>query len=416
MKIEKYSVGTGDRFAKEAGAQLAAVKMAFDEGLDIAIVWNKSYREHSIIHTDPASVRSAADTAVKKLNWKGSYYVDADHIGMKTVDLFLESSDFFTLDVAEFIGKDVSKEKLDAFIEKYRSFCGPLTIEGINSPFDVTEEFLRSIARKYLLAVSEAGKLYRQIEGKKGKGNFITEVSMDETESPQTPLELLFILAALADEGIPLQTIAPKFTGRFNKGVDYAGDIKQFEKEFNDDLKVLAFAVREFNIPESLKLSVHSGSDKFSIYPVIKKALKDNNAGLHIKTAGTTWLEELIGLAESGGDGLVIAKKVYRSAYERYDELAAPYADVIDIDAGELPSPDEVDFWSPEQYTAALRHDQSNPAYNLNLRQLLHVGYKVAAEMGEEFLNALEENRDIIAKNVTGNLYERHIKAVFPVG
>lgn len=416
MTIEKYSIGTGDRFGKEAGAQLAAVQKAFDEGLDISIAWNKSYREHSIIHTDPVSVRSAADTAVKEQNWKGSYYVDADHIGMKTVDTFLESSDFFTLDVAEYIGKEISKEKIDRFAEKYKAYCGQLTIKGIDSPFNVTEDFLRSVAKKYLLAAGEAGKLYRHIERKKGKDSFITEVSMDETESPQTPMELLFILAALADEGIPLQTIAPKFTGRFNKGVDYVGDVEQFEKEFTNDLKVISFAVKEFSIPASLKLSVHSGSDKFSIYPVIKKALKDNNAGLHIKTAGTTWLEELIGLAEAGGRGLETAKKIYRSAYGRYDELAAPYADVIDIDIDKLPSPEEVDSWASAEYTAALRHDQSNPAYNLNLRQLLHVGYKVAAEMGDEYLTALEENREVIAKNVTGNLYERHIKEVFPMG
>ncbi|MFX9150233.1 tagaturonate epimerase family protein, partial [Acinetobacter baumannii] len=85
----------------------------------------------------------------------------------------------------------------------------------------------------------------------------------------------------LAAEGIPLQTIAPKFTGRFNKGVDYVGDVRQFEKEFNDDLAVIAFAVKAFGLPASLKLSVHSGSDKFSIYPAIRKALRRIDAGVH---------------------------------------------------------------------------------------------------------------------------------------
>ena len=101
-----------------------------------------------------------------------------------------------------------------------------------------------------------------------------------------------------------MQTIAPKFTGRFNKGVDYVGDLAQFEKEFNDDLAVIAFAVKEFGLPADLKLSVHSGSDKFSIYPAIRRAIRRTGAGLHIKTAGTTWLEELIGLASAGGEGL----------------------------------------------------------------------------------------------------------------
>src|SRR6202044_1502107 len=99
----------------------------------------------------------------------------------------------------------------------------------------------------------------------KGEGKFVSEISMDETDSPQTPVELLIILAAIADEKIPIQTIAPKFAGRFNKGVDYVGDVKQFSKEFEEDLAAIAFAIQRYGLPNNLKLSVHSGSDKFSI-------------------------------------------------------------------------------------------------------------------------------------------------------
>ena len=161
---------------------------------------------------------------------------------------------------------------------------------------------------------------------------------MDETDLPQTPPELLIILALLADEKVKLQTIAPKFTGRFNKGVDYVGDLVQFEKEFNDDLAVIAYAIKQYGLPANLKLSVHSVRDKFSIYPIINKALARTGAGLHIKTAGTTWLEELIGLAEAGGDGLVLAKEIYAYALDHVDELCAPYASVIDIDRSKLPA------------------------------------------------------------------------------
>lgn len=413
MRLEKYSLGTGDRFSKEAEAQLQAVIKAKSSGVDIAIVWNKSYREHAIIHTDPVSVREAADKAVRSLNWNGAYYVDADHINLKTVDIFIESSDFFTLDVAEYIGSKASGGKIQKFLEKYRSFTGMFTIPGIEAPFPVTSKILGNIAEKYLLAVMEAGKIYRHIEKKKGRGNFITEVSMDETETPQTPLELFFILAALSDENIPLQTIAPKFTGRFNKGVDYKGDITRFEKEFNDDLHVISYAVKQFGLNDNVKLSVHSGSDKFSIYPVIKKVLRAHDAGLHIKTAGTTWLEELIGLAEAGGEGLTIAKDVYSAAYGRYAELAAPYADVIDIGRGKLPLPREVENWTAQKYADTLRHDAENPEYNMNVRQLLHIGYKVAAEMGARYTDALEKFRAEIGRNVTDNLFDRHIKALF---
>ena len=413
MKLEKYSMGTGDRFGKQAEAQLKSVIKAKEAGKEISIIWNKSYREHAIIHTDPASVRIAADNAVKTLNWKGSYYVDADHISLKTVDLFMNSSDFFTLDVADFIGEKTDKDEVEKFVKENIIFTGEINIPGIDNPLIITEESIRQIAERYLFAVKEAGRIYRHIEEKKGKGNFITEVSMDETDLPQTPEELLFILSAIAKERIPAQTIAPKFTGRFNKGVDYIGDLEKFYREFNDDICVIAWAVDKFNLAKNLKLSVHSGSDKFSIYPSIRKNIRKYNAGVHVKTAGTTWLEELIGLAESGSNGLTIAKEVYSSALNRYEELAEPYATVIDIDKTKLPAASEVDLWTGEQYASALRHDQNNPAYNMHLRQLLHVGYKVASEMGDKYLNALASNSEIVGKNVTENLYERHIKPLF---
>src|SRR4029079_11494367 len=182
-----------------------------------------------------------------------------------------------------------------AFVSAHSKYAGSLRVPGIDSPLHITSERIESIARKYLHALQEAGKVYRHIAAQKGAGNFVPEVSMDETDQPQTPVDLLFILAAIAGERVPVRTIAPKFTGRFNKGVDYVGDLAQFEREFNDDLAVIAFAVKRSGLPKNLKLSVHSGSDKFSIYSPIQRALRRTGAGLHLKTAGTTWLEEVIG-------------------------------------------------------------------------------------------------------------------------
>jgi hypothetical protein len=264
-----------------------------------------------------------------------------------------------------------------------------------------------------LYAVQEAGRIYRHLVARLGAGRFITEISMDETDSPQTPPELLIILAAIADENIPIQTIAPKFTGRFNKGVDYSGDLAQFEKEFSDDLAVIAFAVKQYALPDNLKLSVHSGSDKFSIYAPIRRALCRFDAGVHVKTSGTTWLEELIGLAEAGGEGLDFAKKVYAKAYADREALCAPYAAVIDIDPGETPAPSEVLEWSSAEFTEALRHVPSSPRFNPHFRQLLHIGYKAAAKMGQRYVDLLEACEDSISRNVTENLYDRHIRPLF---
>ena len=415
MILGKYSFGIGDRFGHQGKAQLSALVKAKEQGLDITPVWNKSHREHSIIGTVPDDVRKEADSAVTALKWDGAYFVDADHIGLDNVDLFLESSDFFTLDVADFMGQPADKADVDSFVRKHEKYIGLLAVDGIDQALNITEEQIRAIAGKSLLAVKNAGAIYRHIEAAKGAGNFITEVSMDETDQPQTPVEMLFILAAIADEGIPAQTIAPKFTGRFNKGVDYVGDVAGFIKEFEQDLAVVAFAVEQFGLPENLKLSIHSGSDKFSIYGPIARALKKFDAGLHIKTAGTTWLEELIGLAMAGGDGLSIAKEVYAEALLRFGELCGPYASVIDIDTTMLPTIEQVDEWDGQTFAKALRHDQSCEDYNLHLRQLLHVGYKIAAEMGTRFTDALRKHEKIIAQNVAENIYDRHIRPVFGV-
>lgn len=411
--IEKYSLGVGDRFAHQARPQLAACLRAAEKGASIVPVWNKSNREHNIVGSEPASTRAAADAAVRELGWKSSYYVDADHINLGTVDRFLAPSNFFTLDVADYIGRAPEAGVAEAFVEAHPELLGGTEVPGIAQPLEVTAEQAGRTACKYLFAVSQAAAIYRHVSARKPDGRFITEVSMDETDSPQTPSELLLILAAIADAGIPIQTIAPKFTGRFNKGVDYVGNVEQFEKEFSDDLAVIRLAVKRYGLPANLKLSVHSGSDKFSIYAPIRRSLRKFNAGVHVKTAGTTWLEELIGLAEAGPEGLDMAKEIYAEALEHKEELCAPYASVIDVDASRLPSAAEVRGWTAEQYAGALRHDRKNPLFNPHLRQLLHVGYKIAAKMGQRYTAMLEACQDSISRNVTENLYERHIEPLF---
>jgi len=413
LELPRFSVGVGDRFAHQAKAQLQACIMAGDAGVTVVPVWNKSNREHMIIGSEPSQTRAAADAAVKELGWTQPYFLDADHINLKTVHRFLDPCDFFTLDVADLIGQPAKKEDVAEFVKAHPELIGEVVIPKIDEPFKTDRAFVEGVANKFLAAVKHAGEIYRLLLEYKGAGRFVPEVSMDETDYPQTPVELLVILAMIADEGIPIQTIAPKFTGRFNKGVDYVGDVAQFTKEFNEDLAAIAYAVRTYGLPKNLKLSVHSGSDKFSIYKAIHDAVIAFGAGVHLKTAGTTWLEEVIGLAEAGGSGLEIAKEVYAEAFAHADELCAPYATVINIDPAALPSPEVVNGWTSDQFTGALRHDQSNPAYNQSFRQLIHVGFKVAAKMGPKYLEALEANEEVVAKNVTTNLFERHIKPVF---
>lgn len=378
MTIGKYSFGVGDRFAHEGVNQLKALIEAEERfGVHFVPVWNKSNREHQIVGTEPAETRAEADAAVKALNYKGQYFVDADHINLTNVDRFIDSSDFFTIDVADYIGKSGSMEE------------------------------------RFLPAIKEAGRIYRHIAEKKGADNFVTEVSMDEVDEAQTPEELRYILREIAKEGIPVQTIAPKFTGRFNKGVDYRGDLARFEREFEQDLMVIDEAVREYGLPANLKLSIHSGSDKFSIYPIMGRLIRKHDKGIHIKTAGTTWLEENIGLAVADPAALELAKKIYVNALGRMAELTVPYATVIDVDVAKLPAPEEVAKWDADTYARTMRHNQADPLYNPSFRQLIHVSYKIAAELADEFLPALEKHTEVIGEQITANLCDRHIARLF---
>ncbi len=410
MELGKYSFGTGDRFGKEGNAQLRAIQKMEKAGVEVTPVWNKSNREHKTVDSEPESVREEANNAVRDLNFKRDYFVDADHINLETVDPYLEVSDFFTIDVAKFIGRDGPEDEKKEFLDFFKKYTKGFQIDGIDQKFQIAESEQHQMLKTFLFAMKRAGEISSHIASKKKTG-FHTEVSIDEVDKPQSPVELFFILAALAYYKVPVNTIAPKFTGEFNKGVDYRGDLSRFEKEFEEDLLVLAFAVKEFNLPKNLKLSVHSGSDKFSIYPVIQKLIKKHNAGLHLKTAGTTWLEEVIGLAESEGEAFQFCQELYAGALDRYEELTKDYKTVLSIDRQQLPAPG--DFKSGKEYADALRHQQDNPTYNPDFRQLMHCAYKLAAERGKEFNALLDKHREKIEQNVTYNLYERHLKPLF---
>ena len=147
----------GDRFAHQGQAQLTAILKAREAGLSINPVWNKSNREHLLVKTKPEDLRAEADAAVAALGWTDAYYVDADHIGLKTVDGFVKSSDFFTVDVADFVGHPASPESVEAFVTSMAPYLGELKVPGIPEPFHLTAESVREVAGKFLLAAQEAG-------------------------------------------------------------------------------------------------------------------------------------------------------------------------------------------------------------------------------------------------------------------
>lgn len=411
--LDKYSFGIGDRFGCQGEALLKAFFNAKEKGVSVAPVWNKSNREHLTVNTEPLLVRQEADDAVNALKWSGNYYVDADHITFETVDRYIDCSDFFTIDVAQQIGERADQSAIDEYFNHIKSYIGTLAVPGIDEQFEVSETYIRDLAAQYLLGAQKAKQIYEHIKSQKGSDYFAVEVSMDEVDEPQVPRELFFILSMLAYYNVPLDTIAPKFSGRFNKGIDYEGEIAQFEKEFENDLLVIDFAVKSFGLKSNLKLSVHTGSDKFSIYPIINKLIHKHDKGIHVKTAGTTWLAEMEALAASGGEGLSFCKKIYKQAYDNYEALTKPYSTVINVDPAKLPSVETVNSWSGAEYNSALTHDPENDAYNPHLRQLIHVAYKIAGQNMSEYLGLLESNKQKVSSVVTNNIWEKHLSKIF---
>jgi hypothetical protein len=413
-KLPRFTFGMGDRFGHQGEAQLQAVLDGRAQGLELAPVWNKSKREHTLIGTQPQSLRDEADAAVQALGYDGAYFVDADHINFETVDDFLACSDFFTLDVAEELGKPPVSAETAADYETALLKLGTQSLDGLPEPLVYDAATAEELVNAYGGAVEAAKKLFDKISAQKDADSFAVEVSMDETDNPQGPKELLGILCMLAVEGVPAQTIAPKFSGRFNKGVDYVGDLAQFRAEFEADLLVLRYAVEELGLPDTLKLSVHSGSDKFSLYSIISELVAKHDAGLHLKTAGTTWLEEVIGLAEAGGAALDFVKALYAEALDHVDALTAPYATVLDINPAELPTAEESALWTSEQFVRMVAHEQGDPLFNSSLRQFFHVAFKLAAKTGDEYLDLLKEHAGIVNRRVYENLYNKHVLKVFP--
>src|SRR5436190_10430861 len=139
LTLERFSFGVGDRFAHQAKAQLRAFQLLAKCGIQVAPVWNKSNREHTFIGSEPQSVFDAAQSAVKALDWSGGWHVDADHIRLETVERFLPCSDFFTIDVADSIGKPASTEAVNAFTRRHPELDRPVSIAGIAKPFQITE-------------------------------------------------------------------------------------------------------------------------------------------------------------------------------------------------------------------------------------------------------------------------------------
>ena len=413
MQIPPYSFGFGDRFSLHGQAFINAINEAQKNGIDVFPVWNKSHTEYKRTLDTPAQMSASVKNLLAKSAWSNAYGLDADHVTSENIDNYIDHCDYFTIDVSNYIRKLAPYDEMDTFIKGNQRYIGRLEVPGMNDAFQVFENVITSYAGMYLLAAKKAGELYQYIKERKGDKPFYTEISMDEVNYSHSPLELFFILNALAFYDVKFQLISPKFIGRFNKNIDYVGKLPQFEAELDMYIKIIKFAINEFALDPSLKLSLHSGSDKFSVYPIINKMLRKHHVGIHVKTSGICWLTSLIVLASKGGENLDLVKAFYTEAYQDFSNIITHYDKVTDINKSKLPTLEEIKDWENEQMVKALDNSVKAPEYNPTMRQFLACAYGVASKNIDLYKDAVDNHLEEINQKIEFYLVELHLKPLF---
>ena len=292
----KKSFGFGDRLGLATPGHLAAARaFAF-----APIFAQQSIREMARTQRTPEEVMRAAREALARAGYTGAWGADADHL--KTPEDVRRTAAagfcFFTIDPSEFVNNQADRMPADALeaevakIETDAARPDPGWKQFyLNQRFDIggglalqfTRESLLRAAVKYGRAIAHSAFLAGHIVRANPGRPFEIEVSVDETDSPTSPLEHLFFGLELKRRQVPVVSLAPRFVGDFEKGIDYRGDLNQFEASLREHVAIARFC-------GPYKISVHSGSDKFSAYPIIGRVCGDL---LHVKTAGTSYLEAL---------------------------------------------------------------------------------------------------------------------------
>jgi hypothetical protein len=342
-------------------------------------------RENSRTGRTPQQVMDDAKRAVDSARWDSPWGADADHL--KSIDdlpPFVEAGyTFFTVDPGAYVDNAADIDPLSVLREKSKgqnwddvsSLYLQSNAEQVFGAF-TAETLLRAYV-KYGKAIQHAAGMYRRLS--KLKDSFDFEVSVDETDSPTTPLEHYFIASELTRLGVRFTSLAPRFIGRFEKGVDYIGDLNALDVELAKHAAVTA----HFG---TYKLSLHSGSDKFSVYPLIVKHWGER---IHVKTAGTSYLEALRAIASCEPD---LFQKIYALACQQYEIDRRTYHVSARLDM--LPA----------------GNDLPSLLDDFHAREILHVTFGSAlAAFGAELKSALKKHADVYDENLQKH-FRKHLE------
>jgi hypothetical protein len=327
------SFGTGDRLGIATPAHIQAFA-----GKDIfPILAQQSVREMSRTERNWQKVLDDATWGCFEAGYEGPFGADADHV--KNIKELKEAADcgftMFTIDPSDFIRNDIERLSKQELEQLYNQIYNRKERENLylNKKYKVgekkllfDEESLKKIMLTYSEALKHVVKCYEFLKGYK-KDNFDLEISVDETPTVTSPLAHLFIVLELQRRGVDFQNIALHFLGDWQKGIEYIGNAKEFAKEFS----LHAAIAKEIG---GYKLSLHTGSDKFSVYPIF---FQETDGLCHIKTAGTSWLEEAKVIAMKDQD---LYREIHRFALKNFEKDRASYN--LTTDLSRVPNIDTV--------------------------------------------------------------------------
>lgn len=344
----RKSFGFGDRLGLATAGHVRALRRALRSaaGYVVPVFAQQSIREMERSGRTPKQVLDDAMWGVFQEGWCDGFGADADHLKTTTdVDVCVDAGyTMYTVDPGDHVDNEAATAGFDELVRRVEALpwdvleSSPQELRAayLDRTFDLgdgvvirfSDETLLRAAVKYGRAVAHSTAMYRHLVGRMGAGqDFELEVSVDETETPTTPEGHFFVASELRRLGVRWVSLAPRYVGRFEKGVDYIGELKQFEAEFAKHVAI-ARAMGPY------KLSVHSGSDKFSIYPVVARLAGDL---VHLKTAGTSYLEALHALVSIAPD---FFREILDFARERYPVDRATYH--LSADLAKVPTSDQL--------------------------------------------------------------------------
>jgi len=374
------SFGFGDRIGLATPGHIAAVK-----GTKFSPVFaQQSVRENARTGRTLQQVLDDAKRAVDTAGWDAPWGADADHLkSVDELEPFVQAGyTFFTVDPGGHVDNAADTDPLEVLKQKTAAFnwdeLSALYLSGkgeqVWGMFDA--ELLMRATVKYGKAIQHVVTMFEHLSELKAEFDF--EMSVDETDAPTTPLEHFFIASELTRAGVKFTSLAPRFIGRFEKGVDYIGDLSALDVELEKHAAVTA----HFG---TYKLSLHSGSDKLSVYLLLAKHWGER---IHVKTAGTSYLEALRVMAKHEPD---LFLKIYALGRERYETDRQTYH--VSADLSKLPDTDDLPLLLDD----------------FHAREVLHVSFGSAMDQfGTELKAALIKYDDVYYDNLKAH-FEKHL-------